>query len=126
MRCAFDQATWPAPGAWTIAPDRALRLRPREDAWLRACHGRLWVTLGIGLTGAERDGGDHLLMPGERMAVKAGQRVVVGAGGSRHDSAAFDWEPVRGRVLVRSARPGWRDELVHSLQRWGAGLAAAA
>lgn len=93
------------PGAWQIEPGRALRLRPREDAILRAGHGMLWVTFDRVAEGAGNESGDHILEAGQRLHVAAGDTVVIGAFGPRDADASFDWEP----PARATARPDWRD-----------------
>jgi hypothetical protein len=117
-------------GVWQLLAGRSLRLQPREDAWLRASRGRLWVTLGEGLRGGERDAGDHVLETGQRMRVMAGQSVVVGSAGPRGSFAAFDWEPAAATAVARpraaaAARTGWREALAAVSWRWAASLGSA-
>jgi hypothetical protein len=112
-----------ARGAWSVPAGRVLRLRPREAAWLRAGHGQLWVTFERRVQGGPRDSGDYFLWPGERIAVGAGETVVIGSAGSRVAEASFDWEPA---TLPRAAaRPGWRERLLQIWAGFGLGLAHA-
>lgn len=101
-----------AGGAWQIEAGRVLRLSPREDAHLRACSGSLWVTFDVAPNGALDESGDYFIHAGQKLAVKAGQVVVVSPAGPRGSNAAFDWEiarpaPAARRTWLESARDFW-------------------
>lgn len=71
-----------------------------EPAWLMAIGARLWVT-------RQGDPDDHVLAPGERLAVACGDRLVVGPW-SPGDGAGWVWQArggAAGRALVAY---GWR------------------
>ena len=100
-------------GAWQLEAGRVLRLRPRENAHLRACNGSLWVTFDVEPHGALDESGDHFIHAGQKIAVKAGQGVVISPAGPRGSDAAFDWEierpaaAARRRTWLESARHFW-------------------
>jgi hypothetical protein len=98
-----------ASGAWQVDAGRVLRLRPREDAHLRACRGSLWVTFDAEPSGALDESGDHFIHAGQKIAVKAGQVVVISPAGPRGSDAAFDWEMARPATVRR--RAPWREVL---------------
>lgn len=114
-----------ARGAWPLEAGRVLKLRPREDAFLRAGHGRVWVTFDRAPEGPANVSGDHFLEAGERIAVKAGQAVVVGASGPRGAHASFDWEPMPAPARKRAPAAAWRDALLQAWAGFGLSLAAA-
>lgn len=56
-----------------------------EPAWLMAVAGRLWVT-------RRGDPSDHVLAPGERLALARGERVTLG-GWDAECPAQWQWQP---------------------------------
>lgn len=114
-----------ARGAWPLEAGRVLKLRPREDAYLRAGHGRVWVTFDRAPEGPADASGDHFLQAGDRIAVKAGQAVVVSAIGPRGVHASFDWEPMPAPARKPSLAALWRDALLQAWAGFGLSLAAA-
>ena len=87
-------------------------LQVSEPAWLMAIGARLWVT-------RHGDPDDHVLAPGERIAVDCGDRLVLGPW-EAGDRAAWVWE-ARGRSAAASGYV-WRRRLLATPL---AGLAAA-
>lgn len=88
------------PGTWKLVAGRAITLEPREDGLLRVAHGQLWATTDGPHGGRPDDSGDHMLAAGERLAVHAGQRVVMEAW--NHGAPAyFSWDPLPARELAR-------------------------
>lgn len=84
----------PAPGAWKLAPGRALTLSPRQAGALRVVYGEVWATFDGPHTGPLNDLGDQVVRAGERLCVKAGQHLVVESW--RSDAPAFfSWDPVQ-------------------------------
>ena len=71
-------------------------LRVSGPAWLAAVDGPLWVT-------RDGDPADHVLAPGERLAVARGDRLAVGAW-HPDGGVAWAWQP-RGRAARQGA---WR------------------
>jgi Protein of unknown function (DUF2917) len=56
-----------------------------EPAWLTAVGARLWVT-------REGDPADHVLAPGERLALARGERVILGSWDSEQPAQGL-WRP---------------------------------
>ena len=104
-------------GSWKLGAERAMTLRCFDAATLRVTQGRLWATVDGPHTGPANGQGDVVLNAGERLHLRAGQRVVIESwSGCRLErgtgTAYFTWEPnytsfVRrirnavGRVLAR-------------------------
>ena len=92
------------PGTWKLAARRAITLQPREAGLLRIAHGRIWATLDGPHAGPRNDLGDHILGAGERLELRAGQRLVIEAW-SGESPAFFSWDPAP--VAERVASPEW-------------------
>lgn len=91
-------------GTWKLAPGRAVTLTPTADGILRVASGGVWATVD-GPHGAGRgtESGDHQLVPGRSMWLRAGQRVVLESW--RGDAAAhFSWDPVFVEALAPARR----------------------
>ncbi len=58
---------------------RAWTLQPRHPAELQVSQGRIWATLDGPHAGPANDWGDLVLQAGDRLQVRAGQRVVIEA-----------------------------------------------
>jgi len=94
------QSTAPQlPGTWKLAAGRAISLRPAEDGCVRVAHGRLWATYDGPHRGALNDLGDHVIGSGDRLWVRAGQRLVIQAW-DRAAPAYFSWDPVAAKAPV--------------------------
>jgi Protein of unknown function (DUF2917) len=78
-------------GAWKLGGGRAMTLHPRDAGLLRIARGRLWATFDGPHTGPANDWGDRVLVAGSRLALRAGQRVVVEAW-SREAPVYFTWD----------------------------------
>lgn len=89
------------PGTWKLSGDRAITLQPRERGLLKVAHGRIWATFDGPHQGAPNDLGDHVVGAGERLWVRAGQRIVIQAW-DRRFPAYFSWDPVAAPVTARS------------------------
>jgi hypothetical protein len=100
------------PGAWLLPPGRALTLQPEHPGTLRIACGGVWATLDGPHAGPFDDLGDHLLEPGDRLELRAGQRLVIEPLGTGA-SARFTWEPLaratapRRTLASRPARIIW-------------------
>jgi hypothetical protein len=81
------------PGTWKLAGGRAITLRPREAGIRRVAHGQLWVTFDGPHGGPPNDLGDHFIGVGERLRLRAGQRLVVEARDAKAPSY-FGWDPL--------------------------------
>lgn len=94
------------PGTWKLAGGRAITLEPREAGVLRVAHGQLWVTYDGPHGGPLNDLGDHIVGVGERLPLRAGQRLVIEARTSQAP-AYFSWDPLQARaaaVVPRATR----------------------
>lgn len=92
----------PAPGAWKLAPGRALTLSPRQAGALRVVYGEVWATFDGPHSGPPNDLGDRVVRAGERLCVKAGQHVVVESW--RADAPAFfSWDPAQSPAAAPRA-----------------------
>lgn len=82
----------PPPGAWKLAPGRALTLSPRQAGQLEVVYGEVWATFDGPHSGPPNDLGDRVVRAGERLCLEAGQNVVVESW--RSDAPAFfSWDP---------------------------------
>lgn len=87
------------PGTWKLQADRAITLRPAEDGSVRVAHGRVWATYDGPHRGALNDLGDHVIGAGDRLWVRAGQRLVIQAW-DHGAPAYFSWDPVARKAPV--------------------------
>jgi hypothetical protein len=94
----------PLSGTWKLVPGRAITLQPREAGMLRVAHGRVWATLDGPHAGPRNDLGDHVLGAGERLVLRADQRVVIEAW-TGESPAFFSWDPAAVPEAVAS--PEW-------------------
>lgn len=107
----------PAAGCWKLPAGRALSLHPRTPGVLEIAQGRVWLTLA----GQPDAQADQVLLAGDRIAVAAGQHVVIEAwmpqGGSP-DAVAFEWKAAArgGAELVPRTRPEWECSVVQPLR----------
>ncbi len=81
-------------GSWVLPPGRAVTLQSADDSALQVTQGRIWATLDGPHSGPANDLGDVVLQAGERLALRAGQRVVIesiwpGAGRVEGGGACF-------------------------------------
>ena len=82
------------PGCWKLDAGRAVTLRPHEAGVLRVAHGQVWATLQGPHRGRGNNLGDHFLRPGESLALRAGQRLVLEPWDhAGHAPAWFSWDP---------------------------------
>lgn len=101
------------PGCWTLAPGRAISLRPREAGVLRIEMGRVWATFDGPHQGHGNESGDHFLLAGQHLAVRAGQRLVLEPWCEVGDApVCVQWTSVLKTVPVRTAR--WKMTLARS------------
>ena len=94
---------------WRLGAGRALTLQPRDAAELRVTQGRIWATLDGPHAGAGNESGDLVLQPGQRLALRAGQRLVIES-----------WDPVaQGPAsFVWQTQPARLPLSMHSGSRW--------
>lgn len=107
------------PGPQTLAPGRAISLRPRYAGALQLSQGRVWVTFDAPHGAHGLTTGDHFLQAGQALAVCAGQRLVMETWGPA--PVCFEWLATRtvpvGSALQRfcalgkSARQLWASVL---------------
>ena len=88
------------PGTWKLDARRAVTLQPAEDGEVRVAHGRVWATYDGPHHGAMNDFGDYVIGAGDRLWVRAGQRLVIQSW-ERHAPAYFTWDP---HVATREVR----------------------
>jgi Protein of unknown function (DUF2917) len=93
---------------------RLQHLHARETAWISAVHQPLWIT-------RDGDPADHVLAPGERLAVARGDRLAVGAW-HPDGGVTWAWQPL-GRPARRGA---WRRGMAAALGLAAGALCAAA
>lgn len=63
----------------SLSVSEALTLCPREPGVLRVIHGRIWATIDLDRNSSVADAGDHFVVPGQDLRLRAGQRVVLEA-----------------------------------------------
>jgi hypothetical protein len=112
-------------GLWTVSPARALSLRPRRAGVLCIAHGAAWVTRSGPHPGTAEGGpqGDLLLQAGERLALRAGDALVlepVATPGQPAATLAFDWREASADALL------WREAVGRPAHELGRALAEAA
>jgi len=100
----IDPAAATLPGAWKLAPGRAVTLLPGETGVLRVAHGEVWATWDGPHEGPPNDLGDRFLSVGDQLTVPAGRRLVLEPRHSRA-SAYFAWEPVTALAGETVRRP---------------------
>jgi len=109
------------PGTWKLAAGRAITLRPAQKGLLRIAHGRVWVTREGPHAGPLNALGDCVLDVGDRLAVDAGQSIVIESLLHRQP-AFFTWDP----VLATVAAPVRFGDAVQPLQDLRSALQMAA
>jgi hypothetical protein len=82
-------------GGFRLAAGQALSLRARQAGRLHVVQGRLWVTLSNAAQDGRVRAGDHVLLPGDSLALSAGEAVVIESWvmGGQSASASIRWEP---------------------------------
>jgi len=84
-------------GTWKLPLNRAITLQPSEDGEIRVAHGRIWATYDGPHRGAPNDFGDHAVGVGERLRLRAGQRLVIQSW-DQDAPAYFVWDRVLPQV----------------------------
>ena len=92
------------PGTWKLAAGRAITLQPREEGTFKVAHGQMWVTYDGPHGGAANESGDHIVGVGERLRIRAGQKVVVESWNWQSPSY-FSWDPLP--IPARSTVSRW-------------------
>jgi hypothetical protein len=99
---------------------QALSLRPRVAGVFRVTQGRAWATLDVDRTSPVSYAGDHFVMPGQDLVLRAGQRVVLEAWPVEGDDAiALQWMP----AAQQGSGSRWQASVVEPLHDLGRGLA---
>jgi Protein of unknown function (DUF2917) len=84
-------------GAFVLAPEKALALRPKQSSTIRITCGSAWVTIN--------DGCDYFLTAEQKLLAPAGSRVVMES--LRKDGVVmFDWQPELKASRARSTLRG--------------------
>ncbi|MEO8389103.1 MAG: DUF2917 domain-containing protein [Polaromonas sp.] len=118
-------------GFWKLGVGRALTLRASQAGVLRIAHGRVWATFDGASQDIHARAGDHFLMRGESLTLRAGESLVMESFSTGHAASAyFSWEPASVRVEVpqEADAAGWRTGVLQPLVdlRAAFGLAAGA
>lgn len=106
-----------AAAGWTLAPRRAMTLRPDRSGLLGVSRGRAWVTLGR----PPQPGVDIVLEAGQAVLVRAGQTAVMESWIGTQ-SVRFDWQPTERHGAARAA---WRRAVGQPLGDLASALAQA-
>src|SRR6185312_5122410 len=98
------------PCSWRLDAGRAVTMRPHETGVLSVAHGQVWATLQGPHRGRGNDLGDHFLLPGESLTLRAGQQVVLEAWDAASQAPVwFSWDPQAAAAHgPRPAARGWR------------------
>jgi hypothetical protein len=115
-------------GFWKLGAGRALTLHAAQAGVLRIAHGRVWATFDGASQDLQVRAGDHFLMRGESLTLKAGESLVLESFSNGHAASAyFSWEPASIRVeLPQVAEPaGWRTGVLQPLVDLRAALGLA-
>jgi hypothetical protein len=95
----------------TLLPGQAFSWLPREAGVFRVAQGGAWLTFDGPHSGPGNASGDHVLQAGQKLAVHAGQRLVIETWGA--EPVQFEWMPTRKTRVWRAVfQPlmgwGWR------------------
>jgi hypothetical protein len=96
----MHQSSPALPGTWKLAAGRAITLQPVEAGSVKVAHGCLWATYDGPHHGALNDLGDLVVGVGDRLFVRAGQRLVIQSW-DRDCPAYFSWDPAPAAARVR-------------------------
>lgn len=77
QQCNGDLKRLGPAGSWVLPAGCAVTLDIPDESALAITQGRVWATFDGPHTGPANDLGDVILAAGERMALHAGQRVVI-------------------------------------------------
>lgn len=95
-------------GSCRLEAGQAITMRARQAGQLRVVQGRLWITFSNAAQDARVQAGDHFLLPGQSLALAAGQTVVMEPWAVGQPALAWvGWEPApvpRLMPVFRSAR----------------------
>ena len=86
-------------GCWKLEAGHATTLQPHQAGVFRVSQGAVWVTLDGPHRGAANQQGDQVLLAGDALTLRPGQRAVVepwfiGSIEQASPPAYFRWEPV--------------------------------
>ena len=74
-----------------LLPGQAFSWLPREAGVFSIAQGGAWLTFDGPHSGHGNESGDHVLLVGQRLAVVAGQRLVIETWGA--EPVQFEWRP---------------------------------
>lgn len=81
-------------GGCRLEAGQALTLQARQAGSLRVAQGRLWVTFSNAAQDERVRAGDHFLMPGDSLALAAGDTVVMESWAVGQGASAWVcWQP---------------------------------
>lgn len=79
---------------WELSAGQAQTLRARQAGLLRVVQGRLWLTFSDAARDSRVRAGDHFLLPGQSLALAAGDIVVLESWAADPSArACLRWEP---------------------------------
>jgi hypothetical protein len=111
------------PADWVMRTGQAVTLCPRAAGVLRVTQGRAWATIDLDRWSPLADAGDHFVVLGQDLHVRAGQRVVLEAWPlTGQASIQLQWLP----VATGLACSHWQSRVVEPLHDLGRGLALVA
>jgi Protein of unknown function (DUF2917) len=88
----------------SLSVSEALTLCPREPGVLRVTQGRIWATIDLDRSRTFADAGDHFVVPGQDLYLRAGQRVVLEAWPVQgQTSIQWQWLPVATPMATSAA-----------------------
>lgn len=110
----------PVHASWVLCSGQALSLRPRVAGVLQVTQGRAWATLDMDCRSPLSDAGDHFVIPGQGLVMRAGQRVVLEAWPlAGEDAIALQWVPAAHQRIGNR----WHSRVVEPMHDLACGLA---
>lgn len=104
QQCQKKTRFWP--GAWRLAPQRAISLLPHEPSQILIVQGCAWITWEVEAGHSPSAGLDRFLRAGDGLDVPAGVRLVMESL-DPHQPVDFDWRVMPAGLSHRPlhARP---------------------
>ena len=118
QQCGHTEPTAHPAGSWRLDAGSAISLRDAKAGVLQIAQGRVWATVDGPHRGAANDLGDVVLNAGERLALAAGQGVVIEpwmAG-----AAWFSWDALPAAHQAHASR--WQAAVAQPLRDLGLAL----